>query len=402
MTNHPFAPTKNLSDEQATMLRQYFTKREAAVVSFIRRLCEIESPTNDAEGSRAVVDLICREAEKIEKKVELETIESESVGTHLRATFFKDNAISVQPPALVLAHTDTVHERGSLAARPVRIEDGKLYAPGSFDMKANCALTLEAVRAFVELKLKPVRAVEILFTCDEETGSATSRLMIDEAARRAAYVLVVEPTGANGAAKTNRKGVGKWTIRARGIAAHAGLNPTAGASAILELAKQTQRLHQISNEAQTESLGINLNVGIITGGTRSNVVASDAMIKVDARFATPDEARRVERIFETLAPFDNRVKLNIEGGINRPPLERNEQVVALYIHAQKLAAQLGFDLPEVSVGGASDGNFVSALRVPVLDGMGLRGDGAHAAHEHILIDDIARRGSLLVSMIATL
>jgi glutamate carboxypeptidase len=221
---------------------------------------------------------------------------------------------------------------------------------------------------------------------------------VEQEARRAAQVLVLEPPGQGGCVKTARKGVGMWTIAAQGIASHAGLNPEAGASAILELARQTDRLHSLNDRAGNTSF----NVGVVRGGTRSNVVAAQAEIEVDVRFDTADEARRVEEVMSTLRPFDERVQLKVKGGINRVPLERTPGVARLFQRAHEIAALLGFDLGELSVGGASDGNFVAALNVPVLDGLGVDGDGAHAAHEHIIVSDIPRRGALLSGLVATL
>ncbi len=385
-------------------LKDYFDDRHEAFVKLLRTLVEIESPSGDVEASREIALLLSRAAREIDANVKVELIESPGVGTHLCLRFFDDG--TNDNATLLLCHTDTVHPRGTLAARPVREGEGKLYAPGVFDMKADCVLALEAVKALITNNIRPPRKVNVLFTCDEETGSETGRALVEREAARAAQVLVLEPS-ANGKLKTARKGTGTWTVRAEGIAAHAGLNPEAGASAILEIARQIAHLHQINrpsmNDAlQTSSCGIHLNAGTISGGTRSNVIAAEAETEVDARFATKDEALQVENIFKHLKPFDERVNLIVEGSINRMPLERTKDVIRLYEHARKLATSIGFTLEETSVGGASDGNFVSAMNVPVLDGLGIGGDGAHAAHEHILLDDITPRATLLASLIATL
>jgi glutamate carboxypeptidase len=259
-------------------------------------------------------------------------------------------------------------------------------------------MALEALRCLTALNAIPQRAVTILFTCDEETGSATGRPLVEEETRRAAQVLVLEPPAPGGCVKTARKGVGAWTVVAQGIASHAGLNPEAGASAILELARQTERLHSLNDPG----LGTSFNVGVVRGGTRGNVVAAQAEMEIDARFCTMAEARRVEKLINTLRPFDGRVRLAVNGGINRGPLERTAEVVKLFHHARAIASRLGFRLEERAVGGASDGNFAAALNVPVLDGLGVDGDGAHAAHEHILVTDISRRTALLAGLVATL
>jgi glutamate carboxypeptidase len=217
-------------------------------------------------------------------------------------------------------------------------------------------------------------------------------------AHRAAQVLVLEPPGPGGFVKTERKGVASWTVEAQGIASHAGLNPEAGASAILELARQTEHLHSLSNSA----VGTSFSVGTVHGGTRGNVVAAQAEIEVDVRFRTKEEAHRVVELMGRLSPFDERVRLTSRGGINRGPLERTPDVVRLLGQAQDSATQLGFHLGECSIGGASDGNFAAAQNVPVLDGLGVDGDGAHAAHEHIIVTDIPKRGALLAGLVATL
>ena len=259
-------------------------------------------------------------------------------------------------------------------------------------------LAVEVLRCLDALSLTPSRPVTLLLTCDEETGSLTGRPLVEQESRRAAQVLVLEPPGQGGCVKTARKGVGLWTIEALGVASHAGLDPEAGASAILELARQTDRLHSFNDHGGSPSF----NVGVVRGGTRSNVVAAQAKIEVDVRFATAEAARRVEELMSTLQPFDERVQLKVRGGINRAPLERTPGVARLFRHAREIAALLGFDLGELSVGGASDGNFAAALNVPVLDGLGVDGDGAHAAHEHILVSDIPQRGALLAGLVATL
>jgi glutamate carboxypeptidase len=327
----------------------------------------------------------------------VERIPVPGYGEHLRVRAFDGHA-SKTGTTLVLGHTDTVHPRGTLGAQGIRVDGERLYGPGIFDMKASCVLALEALRTLVTLDFIPKRPVTLLLTCDEEAGSQTGRQLVEEEARCAAQVLVLEPPAPGGQVKTARKGVGMWKMRARGIASHAGLNPEKGASAILELARQTKQFHSMSDPAS----GTNFNVGVVRGGTRSNVVAAEAEIEIDVRFSCAKEAQRVDELMRSLRSFDERVHLMVNGGINRGPLERTEGVVKLYHHAREIAACLGFELGEQSVGGASDGNFVAALDVPVLDRLGIDGGGAHAANEHILISDIARRGALLSGLMATL
>jgi glutamate carboxypeptidase len=379
-------------------LRALNERRHEQVVQMISCLVEIESPSGDVQGSLAVNDLLESAARVIPSVTSVARVAAPNCGEHLLIRAFGEKGDG-NGATLILGHTDTVHPRGTLAAqRGLRTEGDRLYGPGVFDMKASCVMAIEALRCLTAMALVPRRPVTLLLTCDEEIGSATGRPLVEREARRAAQVLVLEPPAPGGCVKTARKGVGVWTVAAQGIASHAGLNPEKGASAILELARQTERLHALNDSAR----GTSFNVGLIQGGTRSNVVAAQAEMEVDVRFGAMEEARRVENLMSNLQPFDERVSLTIEGGINRAPLERTAGVVKLFQHAREIAARLGFELAECSVGGASDGNFAAALNVPVLDGLGVDGDGAHAAHEHILLRDITPRTALLAGLIATL
>jgi glutamate carboxypeptidase len=387
----------HLDSSQMEAIHASLARQQDAILSSICKLVETESPSGDFEGSRAVVDRLVEAARTIPAINSVERIPVPGYGEHLRVRAF-DGQADDTPTTFVLGHTDTVHPRGTLPMQSVRAEEGRLYGPGIFDMKASCVLALEALRTLVRLNFIPKRPVVLLLTCDEEAGSQTGRQLVEEEARHAAQALVLEPPAPGGQVKTARKGVGMWKVKANGIASHAGLNPEAGASAILELARQTYKFHSMSDPAT----GTNFNVGVVRGGTRSNVVAAEAEIEIDVRFRSMKEAQRVDELMSSLRSFDQRVHLAINGGINRGPLERTEGVVRLYHHAREIAACLGFELGEQSVGGASDGNFVAALDVPVLDGLGIDGGGAHAANEHILISDIARRGALLAGLMATL
>jgi glutamate carboxypeptidase len=387
----------DLSATQLSASRDFLARRQDEIISSICKLVETESPSGDFEGSCAVVDLLVDIARSIPAISSVERIPVPGYGEHVRMRAF-DCQANDSHTTLVLGHTDTVHPRGTLSTQSVYSDAGRLYGPGIFDMKGSCVLALEALRTLVTLNFIPKRAVVLLLTCDEEAGSQTGRLLVEEEARGAAQVLVLEPPAPGGHVKTLRKGVGMWKVTAHGIASHAGLNPEAGASAILELARQTDRFHAMSDAAS----GTNFNVGVVRGGTRSNVVPAEAEIEIDVRFSCTNEAQRVDELMSTLRSFDERVQLTVKGGINRGPLERTEGVVKLYHQAREIAACLGFELGEQAVGGASDGNFVAALNVPVLDGLGINGAGAHAANEHIFISDIALRGALLAGLIATL
>ncbi len=387
----------DLDSSKLMAMRDFIARRQDELVDLICRLVEIESPSGDVRGSRAAVDLLEDAARTIPSVGSIERITSPDYGEHLRIRAFCD--VKGDGATLILGHTDTVHPRGTLSAQHgLRAEGDRLYGPGIFDMKASCVIALEVLRCLTVLAVTPQRPVTLLLTCDEETGSATGRSLVEHEARRAAQVLVLEPPAPGGCVKTARKGVGSWTVEAQGVASHAGLNPEAGASAILELARQTERLHSLNDPTR----GTSFNVGLVRGGTRGNVVAAQAEMEVDVRFCAMEEARRVEDLMSTLQPFDGRVRLAINGGVNRAPLERTAGVVKLFHHAREIAARLGFELEERAVGGASDGNFAAALNVPVLDGLGVDGDGAHAAHEHILVKDIAPRTALLAGLVATL
>ncbi len=375
----------------------FLARRQDEILGSICKLVETESPSGDFEGSRAVVDLLVEIARTIPAISSVERITVPNYGEHLRVSAFDGQAGDTRT-TLLLGHTDTVHPRGTLFTQNVRAEAGRLYGPGIFDMKASCVMALEALRTVAALDLIPKRPVILLLTCDEETGSLTGRQLVEEEARCAAQVLVLEPPAPGSQVKTARKGVGMWKVTAHGIASHAGLNPEAGASAILELARQIEQFHSMSDPAS----GTNFNVGVVRGGTRSNVVAAEAEIEIDVRFSCIKEAQRVDELMSSLRSFDERVHLAVNGGINRGPFERTEGVVKLYQQAREIAACLGFELGEQSVGGASDGNFAAALDVPVLDGLGIDGGGAHAANEHILTSDIALRGALVAGLIATL
>lgn len=387
-----------IKQKDAASLFLYFAQRRDEILGLTRKLCEIESPSGDGEGSRAVVELFTEAARKLKSFASVErTPAPDGYGEHLRLRFFAD-APDGDKSILILGHTDTVHPRGTLASRPWREADGRIYAPGVFDMKAGCAVALAALRACEDLDMRPLRPVVFLLTCDEEAGSASGRALVEEEARRASSVLVLEPPAHGGRVKTERKGTGLYTLKVEGRAAHAGLEPEKGASAILEIAKQIERVHAFAKEEQ----GTTVNVGVVKGGTHANVVPSEAVAEIDVRFRTVEEAKRIDESIRRLRPFDQRVKLSVGGGINRPPMERTRGVANLYELAREAAAALGIELGEASVGGASDGNFAAACGASVLDGLGVEGDGAHAAHEHIIVEGVDSRAALLATLVARL
>jgi glutamate carboxypeptidase len=282
---------------------------------------------------------------------------------------------------------------------PFRRADGRLWGPGVFDMKAGIVFFLFAVRALRELDIPVPSKVALQLNADEEIGSESSRALTEKNAARSKAVLVLEPgTGLTGKLKTARKGVGDFLIAVRGKASHAGLDFQTGASAILELARQ---IECISAFAQPQR-GITVNAGVISGGTRSNVVAAEARAEIDMRVLRLKDAVRLEKRFRGLRPRDRRCSIEISGGLNRPPMERSAGTVRLFRTAQKLAREIGVELEESLSGGGSDGNFTAALGIPTLDGLGAVGEGAHAAHESILINRMADRTALLAKLLAAI
>ena len=384
-----------ISREKLSALREHFVARQHELLALTCALVEAESPSGDKEGSSAVVSLLASAAASISSINSIERITSEDFGEHILMRAFGD---SPAPPVMILGHTDTVHPRGAIKERPWHTEANRIYGPGIFDMKANCALALEVLRACEALQSPPASPVTILLTCDEESGSPSGRKLVEAEAKKSRAVLVIEPSASGGRAKTARKGTGMFAIDVKGRAAHAGLDPDKGVSAVLELARQTIRLHELNDPAS----GTTVTVNVVAGGTHSNVIPEHARAEIDLRFTSAEAGARTERRIMILQPFDVRAEVLVSGGINRPPLERTSAVEALYHQARTIAALLNQELGETSVGGASDGNFAAALGVPVLDGLGIQGDGAHAAHEHIVVDDIPFRGALLTALIATL
>jgi glutamate carboxypeptidase len=299
-------------------------------------------------------------------------------------------------PVLLLCHYDTVWPLGTLADRPFRVDGDLVTGPGVFDMKAGLVQAVWALRALAAAGL-PAPPIRLLLNGDEEIGSPASRPVIEAEARGTRATLVFEAS-ADGALKTARKGVGLFSVTATGVEAHAGLDPGAGASAVDEIARVVLTLHDLTDLAA----GTTVNVGVVTGGTRSNVVAGTAEARVDVRVQSTAEAARVDRAMTGLTARDPRATLTVDGGWNRPVMERTPAIVALFKVARERAAELGITLRECAVGGASDGNFVAALGTPVLDGFGAVGDGAHARHEHVSVVGMLERAALAAAVLRTL
>jgi glutamate carboxypeptidase len=312
---------------------------------------------------------------------------------------FASGSTGKAPRVLLLGHFDTVWSVGQLERMPLREDEkGLLFGPGVFDMKAGIGVAMQAVRALRALRVDKLPHVTMLWTADEEIGSGASRQTIEAMARDRAAVLVLEPSLPGGGVKTSRKGCGEYELRVHGIASHAGLAPEKGVSAIHELAHQIIAIASL----QDTSRGITLNVGRISGGSRTNVVADEAAASIDVRVPTMAAASEISTRIQALQPALRGTRLEWRGGVDRPPLERTPEVVKLYELARDIARRLGRDLPEGGAGGGSDGNFTAAIGVPTLDGLGPRGDGAHATHEHVEVDDLPWRAAFLAAMLVRL
>jgi len=364
--------------------------RQNEMVASVRELVLRESPTHDKKACDELAEFLAHEFECLGGEVRLHA--QREAGNHLQINFA---GRSSRAPVLLLGHLDTVYEVGTLQTMPWSERDGRLYGPGVFDMKSGIVQMMFSVWALRECAAGLPRPVKVLLVSDEEAGSATSRALTERLAKQCAAVLVCEPAGPGGALKTARKGVGAFRLTVTGRAAHSGLDFEKGQSAILELAHQIHALSRMTDRQR----GITVNVGVIRGGTRTNVVPGEAVAELDLRIAHKRDGAEMERRVRRLRPVNPKCKLAIEGGINRPPLERTEKVAALFTLARSIAGELGFRLREIAVGGGSDGNFTAGIGIPTLDGLGAVGDGAHATHEHIVAAELPRRAALLAGLI---
>lgn len=359
-------------------------------IHLLREMVEIESPSDDPVALARFRDWFTARARQWGAAVE------EAPGGHLLCTWNATPGSADAGQVLVLGHYDTVWPTGTLDRMPFREGDGRLWGPGVLDMKGGIALFLMALRALRELGRPLASRVLLQLNADEETGSHTSRTLTEDNARKSHAVLVLEPgTGLSGKLKTARKGVGGYQVTVRGRASHAGVDFPAGASAILELSRQLLRIAEFTDLDR----GITVNPGVISGGTRSNVVAAEATAEVDLRIARIADADPLDARFRSLTPVDGRCTVEVEGGLNRPPMERTARIAALFETARACAKEIGVDLQESSTGGGSDGNFTAALGVPTLDGLGVVGEGAHAPHESILLSHLADRTALLALLL---
>jgi glutamate carboxypeptidase len=370
---------------------EYFERRRDQIVDTIRRLVEIESPSDNKQAVDRVSAFVAEEFAALGGRAQFHRVTD--FGNHLHVDFEGETQ---QKPVLLLGHYDTVYPTGSLATMPCRIGNGRLWGPGVLDMKSGIALMLYAIRGLQEWNGRLPRPVTVLLVSDEEVGSNSSRAITENLAKQSSAVLVLEPSyGPKGAVKTARKGVGEYTMKVSGVASHSGLDFEKGQSAIVELAQQIGAISKLVDLKR----GLTLNVGLVQGGTRVNVVAAEAKASLDVRIARMKDAAGIDRKLRSLKPFNRKCKLAVTGGINRPPLERNAGVALLYNKASVIAKELGWKLSEAAVGGGSDGNFTAGLGIPTLDGLGGVGDGAHAVHEFIVVSELPRRAALLAGLI---
>lgn len=385
-------PAKTQSSQPLAERLKYFEERRDRMVETIRQLVEVESPSDDKVAADKLASLLAGRFEGLGGHSKFHRVQK--FGNHLQVDFGTERRAK---PVLLLGHYDTVYPVGTLKTMPCRVADGRLWGPGALDMKSGIALMLQVIEALREWHGDSLpRPVTVLLVSDEEVGSDSSRPITESLAKNAEAVLVIEPSmGLQGAVKTARKGVGEYIVKAIGKAAHSGLDFEKGESAIIELARQ---IPVIANFTQLKR-GITLNVGLIQGGSRVNVIPSEASANVDFRVTSMKDAKEVEKKMHSLKPFNKKCKLEIKGGLNRPPMERTAGVAGLYKKAAEIANSLGWKLGEAAVGGGSDGNFTAGLGIPTLDGLGAVGEGAHATHESIVVAELPKRAALLAALI---
>lgn len=374
--------TVNLSDAK---------RRISECVELLRVLVETETPTGDVDNNLRIAELL--EGELTRAGAKVERVPAPGLGVHLVGRFSGKSGRDAAP-ILLLGHMDTVHGVGTLERLPFAVEDGRVWGPGSYDMKGGLATSIMALRLLAEKGGGPATDLSFVITCDEERGSPHSRALIEDEAQASRLALVVEPSVPGGAAKCRRKGVAAYGLSIEGKAAHSGIEPEKGASAVHEIARQVIRMHELANPAQ----GTTVNIGVIRGGTRENIVADLAHCTVDVRFWTRTEAERIHDELCEARPFDKRCKLTIEGGINRWALEETEDSKRLFRTARSIAAALGFELGAGQSGGASDGNIAAGVGCTTLDGLGPDGAGAHTLEECVVLEDLPRRMALMAAL----
>ena len=363
------------------------------VLARLRTYVELETPSRHEQEVRQLARTIAKDLQDADATIAL--TEAPGYGAHVVASIEGSNS---EAPIVILTHMDTVHPIGTLKTQPFQLRDGRAEGPGIYDMKAGIAVAVEAIHLLRRTGTRPRRPVRIVITCDEEIGSHSSMPIIEANATGAAAVLVPEPCIAGGKAKTARKGVLTYRIDVTGRAAHAGVAPQTGVNAIVELAKQIERIYAFAKP----DIGTTVNVGVISGGTASNVVAAQATAEVDVRVVNMVEGERIHRDLMALTSIADGATVSVRRTEQRPPLERTPAVVALYEQARLLARDLGHEMGEGASGGGSDGSLTAAMGIPTLDGLGCDGGGAHAADEHIIVSDLPYRLALFAKLLETL
>jgi glutamate carboxypeptidase len=392
----------------AHALLQWAEAQRDRIINDIRQLVELESPSNNKQAADRCGDFIRQRFTEFGGQVKVHR--QRNFGDQLQIDFASDanstggaaplsrsaRVRSSRPkPILLLGHYDTVWDIGILEKMPFRSAKGRLFGPGIFDMKSGIALALYAIEALRQNGGLP-RPITVLLNSDEEIGSEVSRKVTEQLAKKSAAVLVLEPAqGLDGKVKTARKGVGDFTVRVTGVAAHSGLDFEKGQNAVVELACQIDRIAGFTDLSR----GLTVSPNVIRGGTKGNVVPAEASVDVDVRIGKLNDGPVIEKKFRGLKPFNRKCQIEVSGGINRPPLERTKAVAALYLLARGIYGHLGSDLGEAAVGGGSDGNFTGALGIPTLDGLGAVGEGAHATNESVLISELPKRVALIAEMI---
>jgi glutamate carboxypeptidase len=365
--------------------------RRPQILEMIGQLVGAESPTEDWAAVNRCVSLVEGWIKASGGKSQRR--KQKAAGDLLVGRF--GPAVRGAKPLMLLGHLDTVWPLGTLKKMPFRVAQGRAWGPGVLDMKAGVVMALSALRILMESG-QLTRPVVFLLNSDEETGSEHSRALTESLAKKCEAVFVLEPAQApNAAYKTARKGVGNYRLQVHGVPAHSGVDFSQGHSAILELGRQIERASAFTDPAR----GITVNAGVVGGGTRSNVVPAEAWAEFDVRIARLRDVERLDQRFRSLRPVDRHCRLEVTGGLNRPPMERTPGTVNLFRRAATMARGLGFQLEEAATGGGSDGNFTSALGIPTLDGMGAVGEGAHADRESILLEALVPRTALLAAMI---
>ena len=382
-------------------------RKQPSLVAFTRQLVQAESPSDDKAAVDACLALAAARGKHLGARVKIHC--QHTLGDVLELRFGHSHSKEAAEPILLLGHLDTVWPLGTLQTMPCRLSAGRLWGPGTLDMKAGVAMAFTAIEMLTEADLLR-REIVLLLNGDEEIGGTVSRPITEKLAKTCSAVYVLEP--AQGLAyKTARKGIGNWRIDVKGIAAHAGVDFEKGANALRELARIIEKVSSWSDSSPESSSdsrshsstglkrGLTVSVGVAGGGTKTNVIPAHAWAEVEARIVRRADGPRIERRFAALKSVDPRCTLTVTGGINRPPMERSRGTAQLFRKAQALARELGFTLNEASTGGGSDGNFTAALGIPTLDGMGAVGEGAHARHESVLVDHLAPRTALLAAML---